>query len=188
MPLISMPAEWGTLECSDATEDHFSPSSGWFGVMVVGGSRWRWGSPLMQVDTLATVHLPCRTRVSIPTHHLHLHFPSSFAPCLLVRPPSSHRTLFAHPPPPALLQARHSDKTIAGLWPESWQNLLAPSWPQQTAAGLKSCPYEKETETDSAECKWTVWYIQREEQKKESHITNHWTILSDCSLKECFQF
>lgn len=57
MPRISEPAERGTLECSDATEDHFSPS-GW---MIWGcGCRWQWveaGSPLMQVCfSLAAVH------------------------------------------------------------------------------------------------------------------------------------
>lgn len=37
-------------------------------------------------------------------------------------------------------------KPQQGLWLESWQNLLAPSRPQQTTAGLKSCCCEKETE------------------------------------------
>lgn len=87
------------------------------------------GSPLMQHATLAAVRLPSRTCVLIPTHHLHL--TPLFALCPAVRPPSSPWTLCAHPTPPALLQAGHSDKTIAGCL--AWELVESISSQQTTA-------------------------------------------------------
>lgn len=114
VPRISMPAERGTLECSDATEDHFSPSSAWFGVAVGGGSGWRrghlWCRLLLWLPSISPAELVFRFQPPTSAST----FPPLFAPCPPARPPSSPRTLCARPTPPAPLQAGHSDKTVAG--------------------------------------------------------------------------
>lgn len=151
MPPISMPAEWGTLECSDATEDPVRPSSGWFEVVVAGGQWVEAGSPLMQVAALASVHLPGQTA------HLHLLFLlCALEPDLHLPPPP--RTPCARPTPssPAAGWAEWQNHS-RGLWLEGWQNLLAPSRPQQ---GLKSCCYEKQSMTCEGKRK-------KEERKQE---------------------
>lgn len=150
MPQISEPAERGTLECCDATEDHFSPS-GW---MIWGcGCRWQWveaGSPLMQVClSLAAVH-------PRPNSRFHSNPPPPPPPSLLFQSvPSSQTSIFpedlvSRPTPPALLQAGHSDRTIAGPLARELAESISS---QQTGAGLQPCCHEKQAgQTEDGEC------------------------------------
>lgn len=102
-----LPAEIGTLECSNATEDHSSAAAGWFGTMVGGGSGRKLGH-------LWCRFLPWLLSIYFNSNRLPTPPPFFFAPCPPARSPSSLQTLCARPTPPATLQAGQSDKTIAG--------------------------------------------------------------------------